>query len=77
MWYELGLELLEDNSVAVLENIKCTHPNSCENCCMQMFMFWRNSTPEGSWKKLLDALKHIQQNLLVEQLLDRLQYTGE
>ena len=77
MWYELGLELFDDKDVSLLDNIKANHPNNCEICCMEMFKLWRNKKPEGSWKKLLDALKHIHQNKLAKQLSDHLQHTGE
>ena len=77
MWYKLGLELFDDKDIPLLDNIKANHPDSCETCCMKMFRKWRDKTPEGSWKKLLDALKHIDQNKLAKQLSDGLQYTGE
>ena len=77
MWYELGLELFDDEDVPLLDTIKANHPDSCETCCIEMFKLWLNKTPEGSWKILLDALKHIHQNKLAKQLLDRLQYTDE
>ena len=77
MWYKLGLELFDEEDFPLLDNIKVDHPDNCETCCMEMFKLWCHKKPEGSWKKILDALKHIHQNKLAKQLLDRLQYPGE
>ena len=48
MWYELGLELFDDEDVPLLDTIKANHPDSCETCCMELFKLWLNKTPEGS-----------------------------
>ena len=77
MWYKLGLELFNDEDVPLLDNIVANHPDNCEACCMEMFKLWCNKNLEESWKKILDALKHIHQNKLAKQLLVRLPYTGE
>ena len=77
MWYKLGLKLFDEEDFPLLDNIKANHPDNCEACCMEMFKLWCHKTPEGSWKKILDALKHIHQNKLAKQLLDRLLYAGE
>ena len=72
MWYELGLELFDDKDIPLLNNIEADHPNKCQTCCMKMFKLWCNNKPERSWKQLLDALKHIRQNELVQQLSNHL-----
>ena len=77
MWYELGVELLDDEDIPLLDNIEASNPKSCETCCIEMFKLWYNKKPESSWIQLLDALKYIHQSKLAKQLFGCLQHTGE
>ena len=55
-WYDLGLELLDDNQAKQLDNIKANSPDVTK-CCRDMFKYWLNSHPTASWYELVDALR--------------------
>lgn len=57
-WYDLGLELLEDNHVANLDNIQDSN-NSVNKCCTRMFKLWLDTKPLATWNELLDALQQM------------------
>ena len=64
MWLKLGVELLQDKDVAELEMIKI-NTTEINLRCSEMFKLWLNREPKASWRKLIDALKQIEQNKLV------------
>ena len=68
VWRELGVQLLEQKDVHVLERIKIDNSNSVKHCCMEMFTEWRQRTPKASWKQLIGALKNINLNHLANEL---------
>jgi len=55
-WYELGIELLDDDRVIYLETIKANH-NEATRCCITMFIHWLQSEPSATWHQLAEALK--------------------
>ena len=55
-WYELGIELLDDDKVTHLENIRANH-NEATRCCTAMFMYWLQSHSNATWHQLIEALK--------------------
>ena len=62
-WYDLGVQLLQlEEYIDKLNVIKANYPNNVQKCCDEMFEYWLSVDNQVSWKKLIDALEHIQQN---------------
>ena len=55
-WYELGIQLLDDDKVAQLEIIK-TNDSEVTRQCAAMLMYWLQSHSTATWHQLLEALK--------------------
>ena len=55
-WYELGIELLDEDQLTQLDIIK-TNNNEVTRCCAEMFLFWLRSHSTATWQNLVDALK--------------------
>jgi len=55
-WYELGIELLNDDQLIYLESIRTNH-NEATRCCTAMFIRWLESHPSATWYQLAEALK--------------------
>ena len=66
-WRDLGIVLMGQNDVYVLDIIKA---NSNDNvaCCTRMFTEWRQRTPTASWKQLIEALKEVKLTQLASEL---------
>ena len=58
-WYDLGTELLTDDTVGTLKVIKASHPNDVSVCCTKMFEKWLESQPNATWNQLIIALNNI------------------
>ena len=67
-WNSLGMQLLEDKCFEKLKIIEKNYPTDSERGCTEMFMHWLNVDTEASWKKLIDALEQIGQNILAEKI---------
>ena len=57
-WYDIGVELLDGNTVA-LEEINKKYPNDVNKCCTAMFKKWLQYNPEADWDKLASALDEV------------------
>ena len=55
-WFELGIELLDEDQSTQLDIIK-TNNNEVTRRCGEMFLFWLNTHPNATWQNLVDALK--------------------
>ena len=55
-WYELGIELLDDDQLAQLDIIK-TNNSEVTRCCAEMFLSWLRSHTTATWQDLVEALK--------------------
>ena len=58
-WRDLGLELVDSNTVQVIE---ANHHSDVETCCRVMFEKWLEKTPDASWSHLITALNKIEMN---------------
>ena len=58
-WYDLGTELLTDDTVGTLDVIKADHPNDVSACCNKMFVKWLELQPNATWSQLIIALINI------------------
>ena len=55
-WYELGIELLNEDQLTQLDIIK-TNNHEVTRCCAEMFLFWLRSHSTATWQNLVEALK--------------------
>ena len=67
-WYDLGMELLNEEQCAKLNIIKENYPQGVEKCCTEMFKLWLRVDVEASWNKLITALKMIDEISLAEKI---------
>ena len=66
-WWDLGIELMGQDDVYVLDIIKANSTDNVE-CCSRMFTKWRQRTPKASWKQLIEALKEVKLTQLASKL---------
>ena len=66
-WWDLGIELMGEDDVYLLDIIKVNSTDNAE-CCVRMFTEWRQRTPKASWKQLIEALKEINLTQLASEL---------
>ena len=67
-WYELGMQLLQDDATGVLDVIKANHPNNVTTCCNEMFKKWLETQHDASWSQLVMALNEIRLNAIADDL---------
>ena len=68
-WYDLGLQLLDDDAgPGVLELIKADHRNNNNTCCNEMFVKWLQMKPDATWNELVRALNKIGLNSVAADL---------
>ena len=53
-WYELGLELLNED---IFGEFEVANRGDVKKCCSEMFQYWLKMDLNASWKKLIAALK--------------------
>ena len=72
-WYQLGIELLEDEKVGHLQNIKANNNNDVTGCCYAMFSYWIQTQPKASWHQLAHALSEpgVEMNGVAETVKER------
>ena len=56
-WYDLGIELLDDESLKALDEIQKNNPRDTSMCCTKMFQLWLERQPDASWRQLIQALR--------------------
>ena len=66
-WYDLGIQLLDDEHTEKLDVIQSNHRDS-EQCCTAMFQCWLKVDKAASWDKLITALKHVSHVTLAEKI---------
>ena len=66
-WRDLGIVLMEQDDIDVLDIIKANSTDNVE-CCTRMFTEWRQRTPKASWKQLIEALKEVKLTQLASEL---------
>ena len=73
-WYDLGIQLLEDEDVQELNTIRNTCPNDAGTCCTKMFQLWLDKQPKATWKQLIEALRvpGIEMNSLASKIEEKL-----
>ena len=56
-WFEIGVELLDEEDEPRLNTIKVNHPVDAEKCAAEMLQLWREKKPDGSWNQLIEAFR--------------------
>ena len=56
-WYELGIELLEEDCFKELDLIQSEHALDISICCSRMFHLWLRKQPTASWNQLIESLR--------------------
>ena len=56
-WYEIGLQLLNDNQEPHLDVIKLNCSNDYIQCCLKMLWYWLETNPKASWQQLTNSLR--------------------
>ena len=69
-WFDLGTELLTDDTVGTLDVIKADHPNDASACCDKMFVKWLKLQPSATWSQLIIALGNIGMNVAAESVIE-------
>ena len=63
-WYDLGVELMEDDDdIAVLNELQCEYPSDNDLCCTKMFQMWLGKRHVASWSHLIKCLRQPTVNL--------------
>ena len=71
-WYDLGKQLLTDDTVGALNVIKADHPNDVSSCCNEMFVKWLELQPNATWSQLITALSNIGMETAAENIIKHL-----
>ena len=73
-WYDLGIELLENEDVEELNTIRNNYPRDGGACCTEMFKLWLRKQPKATWNQLIKALKEpgIEMNKLANTIEENL-----
>ena len=56
-WYDLGVELLNEEQETELEVIDAKGRDDLKKCCMDMFRCWLSTSVNANWQNLIDALR--------------------
>ena len=56
-WYEIGIQLLNDNQEPQLDVIKSDYGNDHKQCCIQMLWYWLKANSKANWQQLLNSLR--------------------
>ena len=68
VWRDLGIILIGQESVFLLNTIKINNPGNVKGCCSEMFSLWCQRQPKASWSQLINALKEINLNTLADKI---------
>ena len=71
-WYELGIELLDDDQVGRLEVIKADNDEVTRRCSA-MLNYWLQTHPKATWLQLVTALR--ERGVEMNKVADKLERT--
>ena len=63
-WHDLGLELLEQEDEAKVNEIETNNPSDVSKCCKEMFQLWLEKCTNATWNQLIQALREVDLNNL-------------
>ena len=56
-WYDIGLELLDEEDECMLNTIRLNYPENSDRCTTEMLQLWLARKSNPSWNQLIDALR--------------------
>ena len=56
-WYDVGLELLDNEDADCLRCIKANCSANVTKACQEMLEFWLDRQPKATWSQLITALR--------------------
>ena len=65
-WYDLGVQLLNEEQAKKLNVIQSDHPKDSDKCCTALFNYWLEVDTTASWDKLMMALIDIRKDVLAD-----------
>ena len=57
VWFDLGLQLLDQEDKPKLDVIKANKLSDVEGACTEMFALWLKKNPSATWSLLIDTIK--------------------
>ena len=66
-WYDIGVELLSGNIVA-LDEIQAKYSSDVNKCCTEMFKKWLQHNPVANWDQLASVLSEVKLNTAAENI---------
>ena len=67
-WRDLGIRLLDKESVYMLKVFEKNHPHDVQRCCSEMLDLWLGRDTDASWNALILALEQIGQNAIAAKI---------
>ena len=69
-WYDIGVELFDEEDESVLNTIMVNHPDDSDRCTAEMLRLWLDRKSNPTWNHLTDALKvpHIKLEALASKI---------
>ena len=74
-WFDVGVELFEEDDVKQLYIIKASNVGNADACCTEMLSLWHEKYPKVTWNDFIMALKaknvglHLTASIIEEMLL--------
>ena len=68
IWRDLGIELMGQEGVAKLDEIKANNNGNVTKCCSAMFSLWLQMQPKANWNQLMEALKEVELITLADEI---------
>ena len=56
-WFELGIQLLNEQQLPKLDEIHKAYPNDLQRRCIELLKYWLEITPGATWDNLIHALR--------------------
>ena len=55
-WFDVGVELFEEDDIKHLSTIKSSNKGNAEGCCAVMLNLWHEKYPKATWNDLIESL---------------------
>ena len=55
-WFDVGVELFEEDDLKQLSTIKSSNNGNAESCCAEMLTLWHEKYPKATWNDLIGSL---------------------
>ena len=66
LWYDIGVDLLDEKDESVVKRIRTDHPGDSEKCTTEMLELWLQIKSDASWNQLLQTFR--QPNIRLQSL---------